>query len=99
MIAATAPRLEVCPEYQVLLRQCQQVLANWQQKRTFAARSPLGIARATAELQRLQADYAQAYTQLETHERSCSTCQYISKIGGLDFESMSDALFQSRQPR
>jgi hypothetical protein len=99
MNAATAPRVEVCPEYQFLLQQCQQSLAVWQQRRTFATRSPLAARRAADELQRLQANYNRAYSLLESHERSCSTCQYISKIGGLDFESMADALFQYRQPR
>ena len=99
MTAATAPRLEVCPEYQLLLQQCQQALVNWQQQRRLASRSPIAAARAAAELQRLHADYKNAYTRLETHERSCSTCQFISKIGGLDFESMSDALVHNRQPR
>jgi hypothetical protein len=29
---------------------------------------------------------------LEKHEQACQLCQYISKIGGLDFESMSHAV-------
>jgi len=99
MTAATAPRLEVCREYQLLLQQCQQTLATWQQSRTLAARSPLFAPGGAAELQRLQLEYKNAYARLESHERSCSMCQYISKIGGLDFESMSDALSHYRQLR
>jgi hypothetical protein len=48
-------------------------------------------------LKTLQANYARAYAQLENHEHSCQTCQYISKIGGLDFESMYLALDQHRR--
>jgi lipid II:glycine glycyltransferase (peptidoglycan interpeptide bridge formation enzyme) len=94
MMTATAPRLEVCPEYQLLLQHCQQTLATWQQRYTIATRSPLAAKRATAELQQLQSNYALACSRLESHEKSCQTCQYISKIAGLDFESMSDALYR-----
>lgn len=97
MMTATAPRVEVCPEYQLLLQQCQQTLATWQQRYAVAARSPLAAKRAVAQLQQLQSNYALACSRLESHERSCQTCQYISKIGGLDFESMSDALYQGRR--
>jgi hypothetical protein len=31
-------------------------------------------------------------TQLESHEQFCQHCQYVSKVGGLDFESMASAL-------
>jgi lipid II:glycine glycyltransferase (peptidoglycan interpeptide bridge formation enzyme) len=97
MMTATAPRLEVCPEYQLLLQQCQQTLAAWQHRYTLATRSRLAAKRAAAELQQLQSSYTSACSRLEIHERSCQTCQYISKIGGLDFESMSDALYQGRR--
>jgi len=99
MSVATAPCLEVCPEYQLLLQRCQKALSIWQQQHSLATRSPLALTLAAEELQRLQANYTNAYAQLETHERSCSTCQYVSKIAGLDFESLSDALIQSHPPR
>jgi len=46
---------------------------------------------------RLQTNYARAYALLESHEHTCRTCQYVSKIGGLDFESMSSVLNQRRR--
>ncbi len=98
MMTATAPRLQVCPEYQLLLQQCQQTFLLLQRKRTLAARSHLATKRAASELLQLQENYAVAYSRLELHEQSCSHCQYISKIAGLDFESMAEALIQSHPP-
>jgi hypothetical protein len=44
------------------------------------------------ELEQLQGAYVKTYSLLEKHEQACQLCQYISKIGGLDFESMSHAV-------
>jgi hypothetical protein len=92
MSTAVAPRMAVCPEYQRLLHSCQQALAVWQQRRTRAERNPLGGVRVRAELKHLQDEYGSAYAQLENHEKFCQACQYVSKVGGLDFESMASAL-------
>lgn len=97
MTTATAPRVEVCPEYQSLLQQCQQCFALWQQRQRLTARPSSAAKRPTVELQRLQANYTRAYSLLEDHERTCSICQYISKIAGLDFESLSEALVHYRR--
>ena len=98
MSTATAPRIGVCPEYERLLQTCQQALAVWQQRRTRMERSALGGARVRAELKHLQNEYARVYAQLESHEEFCQTCQYISKVGGLDFESMASALNRRQFP-
>jgi hypothetical protein len=92
MSPAVAPRIGVCPEYQNLLHSCQQALSVWQARRTRAERSPMAGPRVRAELKHLQDKYAQVYSQLESHEQFCQVCQYISKVGGLDFESMANAL-------
>ena len=96
MIAAISPQLATCPEYLLLLEKCQKALVSWQQRRTIMAQAALAGRSAAVELRRLQANYARAYALLDGHEHSCRTCQYISKIGGLDFESMSAALTQYR---
>ncbi len=90
--AAVAPRIGVCTEYQRLLGSCQRSLAAWQQRRTLADRDPLAKLRLRQELKHLQDDYARAYALLENHEHFCQACEYISKVSGLDFESMSSAL-------
>jgi hypothetical protein len=97
MIAATTPQLSVCPEYQLLLEKCQKALVSWQQRRSLIAQASLAGKSAAVELRRLQTNYARAYALLDGHEHSCRTCQYISKIGGLDFDSMSSALYQYRR--
>jgi hypothetical protein len=91
-IAAAAPRVGVCAEYQRLLDSCQKALAAWQQHRSLAERHSLASPRLRGQINRLQAEYARLYASLETHERVCMNCQYISKVGGLDFESLSSAL-------
>jgi len=91
-IAALAPQLAVCPEYQRLLKSCQTTLAVWQQHRTLVQRGSFANERVRSRVERLQTEYEGAYAVLEHHEQTCQTCQYISKVGGLDFESMSAAL-------
>jgi hypothetical protein len=97
MTTDSLPRHGVCPEYQFLLEQCQNALASWQQRRTLVDRAVFASEDPTAALKKLQTNYAHAYARLENHERSCQTCQYISKIGGLDFDSMYSALNQYRR--
>ena len=96
MSFAAAPRLVVCSEYQRLLQSCQKSLAAWQQQQTLLQRDSVNALRSRDELSRLQAEYERAYTSLENHEQHCQECQYISKVGGMDFESMSNAL--NRRP-
>jgi hypothetical protein len=91
------PRRGVCLEYQLLLARCQKALVSWQQRRTLLDRAAFAAESPAAALKHLQANYARAYARLENHEHSCQTCQYISKIGGLDFESMSSALDEYRR--
>ncbi len=91
MSSAAMSRIAACPEYQRLLDSCQTALGAWQQRQSSAQRRPLTPQR-VQQLRRLQQEYAEAYAMLENHERLCQTCQYISKVGGLDFESMSSAL-------
>jgi hypothetical protein len=92
MSTAAVTRVGVCLEYQRLLNVCQQALAAWQQRRTLAQRDHLAPRRHRVDLKRHQNEYARVCTLLESHEQTCQTCQYIAKVGGLDFESMSNAL-------
>lgn len=96
MISAASTHLGVCPEYQLLLEKCQRALVSWQQRNTIVAQAARNGRNAASELKRLQDNYHRAYAVLDGHESSCRTCQYISKIAGLDFESMSSALSDYR---
>jgi len=87
-----SPRSGVCPEYERLLATCHKALAAWQRQAALFAHHPTPRPRGSADLSRLQANYQRAHASLERHEYGCPDCQYLSKIGGLDFESMSNAL-------
>jgi hypothetical protein len=91
--ATATVRAGVCLEYQRLLDSCQRALAAWQHHRTVMERgSVVASARTRGQGKRLQVQYAQAYAALESHERVCVSCQYVAKVGGLDFESLYSAL-------
>jgi hypothetical protein len=95
--ATAAVRVGVCLEYQRLLDSCQKALAAWQHHRTVMERGSVIVSDRTRGLgKRLQADYAQAYMALESHEQVCVSCQYVAKVGGLDFESLYSALDPQR---
>jgi hypothetical protein len=94
MSTATAPRLVVCTEYQSLLQFCQKSLTALQQQRTLLERHSIYAQRLREEVRRLQCEYERAYAVLEHHEHYCRECQYIAKVGGMDFESMSEAVIR-----
>jgi len=97
MIPSTVPQIGTCSEYELLLERCQKALVSWQQRRSILANARLMGSSVPAELKRLQENYARAYAVLDGHEHSCPTCQYVSKMGGLDFDSMSSVLNQPRR--
>jgi hypothetical protein len=92
MTNAVAPQVAVCPQYRLLLDQCQKALVAWQQQRTRVERASFIDKRLARDLIQLRQNYARAHAQVDSHEQSCATCQYVAKIAGLDFESMSSAL-------
>jgi hypothetical protein len=94
MSTATAPRLIVCTEYQRLLQSCQQSLTALQQQRTLLQRRSIHAQPLREEVSRLQFEYERAYAVLEHHQQYCQECQYIAKVGGLDFETMSEAVIR-----
>ena len=92
MTAPVLPRSPVCPDYENLLQECRGALETWQRRRTQLYRDDVGSRSMSVELEQLQGRYVRTYALLERHEQSCQRCQYVSKIGGLDFESMSHAM-------
>lgn len=94
MSAAVAPRLAVCLEYEELLESCKKSFAVWQHE-VLAARRDSRSGESYGQLKALQDEYARMTAALERHEQQCATCQYIAKVGGLDFESMSRALSET----
>jgi len=87
-----SPDTPLCPDYENLLLECRGALEVWQRRRTQLYRDSVAGRNMSIELEQLQGKYLKTYALLEKHEQSCQRCQYISKIGGLDFESMSHAV-------
>jgi hypothetical protein len=92
MTTSVSPQTAVCPDYEHLLQECRGALETWQRRRTELYRNAVNSRKMSIELEQLQGAYVKTYSLLEKHEQACQLCQYISKIGGLDFESMSHAV-------
>jgi hypothetical protein len=92
MTTPVSPQTAVCPDYEHLLQECRGALETWQRRRTELYRNAVNSRKLSMELEQLQGAYVKTYSLLEKHEQACQLCQYISKIGGLDFESMSHAV-------
>jgi ligand-binding sensor protein len=72
----------ICTEYEQLLQKCQRTLEIWRGRREEAAAANLSGKAVGDELQRLQANYAKAYSALNKHDKQCELCRFVSKIGG-----------------
>ena len=96
MTTQVSPHTPLCPDYEHLLQECRGALEVWQRRRTQLYRNSINTRNMSIELEQLQGRYVKTYALLEKHEQSCQRCQYVSKIGGLDFESMSHAVMASK---
>jgi hypothetical protein len=85
----------VCTDYENLLFGCQKALESLRARREeIFARN---FAKESAdELARLHTDYERAYSRLETHEKRCEICQFVSKIGGRNYSSASASASQKK---
>jgi hypothetical protein len=81
----------VCSDYENLLFACQRALESWRKRREEVATLGFADRKASEELLRLQADYARAYSRLESHEDKCELCRFVSKIGGRNYAAISAA--------
>jgi hypothetical protein len=78
----------VCTEYEQLLHDCQNALEIWRRRRDEAARTNLTGKQIGDELQKLQANYAKAYSALNRHDKECELCRFVSRIGGRQFSTL-----------
>jgi hypothetical protein len=78
----------VCSDYEQLLYDCQNALEIWRRRRDEAARANLTGKQIGDELQKLQANYAKAYSALNRHDKHCELCQFVSRIGGRPFSTL-----------
>jgi len=86
----------ICNEYENLLFACQKALENWRTRREEIASLGFASKKTSDELLRLQADYARAYSRLESHEEHCELCRFVSKIGGRNYSSISVAALEKK---
>ncbi len=80
MNEAIVVRTAACSDYERLLEECKNALYAWKNRREQIARLGLEGKRTGDELQRLQAEYARAYSRLERHAKSCATCRFATEI-------------------
>jgi hypothetical protein len=78
----------VCSDYEQLLYDCQNALEIWRHRRDEAARANLTGKQIGDELQKLQANYAKAYSALNRHDKQCELCQFVSRIAGRPFSTL-----------
>jgi hypothetical protein len=97
MNAELSYKTAVCTEYERLLQVCVQSLNRWRNRRDEIADSGLKGKEVGDELLRLQADYVKAYSRLEKHEDSCALCQFVSKIGGRNYASISTGVLDKKR--
>ena len=79
----------ICTEYEQLLHECQNALEIWRRRREEVAEAHLTGKQIGYELQKLQANYAKAYSSLNRHDKECELCQFVSKIGERQFSHSS----------
>jgi hypothetical protein len=70
----------ICSEYQRLLKEFDQSMEIWDERRAEICRSRLFGEETGDELLRLQAKYARAYTLLRKHAQTCLRCEPMRKV-------------------
>ena len=86
----------ICTDYERLLFTCQKALDTWREQRERVVTNGVSNKRASAELLRLQADYAHAYSRLESHEDKCNLCRFVSKIGSRNYSGNSTSNLEEK---
>lgn len=86
----------ICTDYEKLLFACQKALENWRTHREEVIAQGFASKQTADELVRLQADYARAYSRLESHEHHCELCRFVSKIGGRNHSAISTAALEKK---
>lgn len=81
----------ICTEYEKLLFACQKALESWRNRREKIAPHGFLSKEVGDDLVRLQANYARAYSRLETHDEHCELCRFVSKIGNRNYFTGSTA--------
>jgi hypothetical protein len=86
----------ICTDYESLLFAGQKALESWRVRREEVASLGFASKQTTDELGRLQADYARAYSRLESHEDRCELCRFVSKLSGRNYAAISTAFLERK---
>lgn len=81
----------VCGERERLRVACQVALEKWRGRREEFSASGLSGKDIAAELLRLQAEYAKAYSRLDKHEDNCEFCRFVMRMNGREYAGISHA--------
>ena len=82
-------RTAICTDYENLLFACQKALEDLRSRREAVAAQGFVNKQTADELVRLQANYARAYSRLESHDDDCGLCRFVSKIGARHYSDVS----------
>ena len=85
-----------CPEYEEFLKQCQDSLEIWEQRRDEICSRRLAGTKKGGDLLGLQVDFAGKYALLRRHVDECQLCQFVSKLGGRDYIGTLHSMSQAR---
>jgi hypothetical protein len=85
-----------CPAYEEFLKQCQDALEIWEQRRDEICSRRLAGTKKGGDLLGLQAEFARKYALLRRHVDECQLCQFVSKIGGRDYIGTLHSTSQAR---
>ena len=85
-----------CPAYEEFLKQCQDALEIWEQRRDEICSRRLAGTKQGGDLLDLQADFARKYALLRRHVDECQLCQFVSKLGGRDYIGTLHSTSQAR---
>jgi hypothetical protein len=73
-------RTAVCTEYERLLKESHQALAEFNEHLAGVLTFDMGVKKWDDELRKRQAKYAKAYCNLQNHARNCELCTFVSGI-------------------
>lgn len=96
MRAQDSFKTAICTDYENLLFACQRALENWNARREEVVSHGFASKQTADELVHLAADYARAYSHLESHKEHCELCRFVSKIAARNRFGVSIAALEKK---
>lgn len=89
-------RTSICTDYEHLLFACQRAFQNFQRRREEVAAQGFTDEDTTVALRCLEIAYLGAYARLESHDRHCQLCRFVSKLGARNLSGSSVAAMEKK---